>query len=450
MSGWPELVGTRTVRAGVAPGSEIRCGLIDTLLADLPISVAFCYRSLPDDDTLADGLARALKLVPSFAGRLRSTDDQLAIVCDDSGAEFSSYTIDEPLTEAIGRLILPGAGYADHVDAVKARLGGLPLLTVRVNRLADGAAVLGCSWQHAVGDLSTFIQLLRAWSAAVEGGQLPEPELVTDPEAYLDRVLPASDSGAALFRLPDAAEAEQLNQAVVQAPRANRSVQVYFGDAELARLRDDFSARAGRRLSVNDCLSAHLVWALRELTGDTEGRRLSLSVNIRPRLGLPDGATGNLVNEITLDYPAGALDPIELAVRIRDAVDDFVRSHLAVRASQDFLASIGPARFAECVPVAFDPIRQTLSLTSWTRAGLYDAVFGGQRPVLASPLANLQLPWIGWLLEGFDQRGLMLTIALPARLAARLRSPDGAAVLHRFRRPEDELPELAGELRKLA
>lgn len=450
MSGWPELVAARTVQSGLAPGTVIRCGLIDTLLADLPISVALCYRGLPDDDTLADGLARALQLVPAFAGRLRSDEDQLRIVCDDSGAAFSSYTIDEPLAETIGRLTLPGGGYVDHVDAAKARLGGLPLLTVRVNRLADGAAVLGCSWHHAVGDLSTFIQLLRAWSAAVEGGQLPEPVLVTDPEAYLDQVLPVEDSGVPLFRLPDAAEAEQLNQVVAQASRANRTVQVYFADAELARLRDGFSTRAGRRLSINDCLCAHLVGALRELTGDTEGRRLCLPVNIRPRLGLPAGATGNLVNEISLDYPAGVLDPVGLAVRIRDAVDDFVRSHLSVRANREFLASIGPARFADCVPAGFDPVRQTMMLTSWTKAGMYDVPFGGQRPVLASPLANLQLPWIGWLLEGFDQRGLLLTIALPARLAARLRTPDGAAVLHRFREPDDERPELASQLRKLA
>jgi hypothetical protein len=225
---------------------------------------------------------------------------------------------------------------------------------------------------------------------------------------------------------------------------------VYFGDAELARLRDEFSARAGRRLSINDCICAHLVGALRELTGDTEGRRLCLAVNIRPRLGLPEGATGNLVNEISLDYPAGVLDPVGLAVGIRDAVDDFVSSHLAVRANREFLASIGPARFGECVPVGFDPLRQTMFLTSWTKAGMYDVRFGGQQPVLASPLANLQLPWIGWLLEGFDRTGLLLTIALPARLAARLRTPDGAAVLHRFREPEDVLPGLAGELRKLA
>lgn len=450
MSGWPELVATRTVRAGLAPGTVIRCGLMDTLLADLPISVAFCYRSLPDDDTLADGLAQALAVVPAFAGRLLSSGDQLAIVCDDSGAEFSSYTVDEPLAEAIGRLTLPGAGYVDHVDAAKARLGGLPLLTVRVNRLADGAAVLGCSWQHAIGDLGTFVQLLRAWSAAVEGGQLPEPVLVTDPEAYLDQVLPAGGSAVSLLRLPDTAEAEQLSRAVAQAPRANRTVQVYFADAELARLRDEFSARAGRRLSVNDCLCAHLVGALRELTGDTEGRRLCLPVNIRPRLGLGESVTGNLVNEISLDYPAGPLDPVGLAVRIRDAVDDFVSSHLAVRADREFLAGIGAARFADCVPVGFDPIRQTMTLTSWAKAGMYDLPFGGQRPVLASPLANLQLPWIGWLLEGFDGRGQLLSIALPARLAARLRTPDGAAVLHRFRQPADELPELAGQLRKLA
>jgi hypothetical protein len=449
MSGWPELTRSCTVQAGRAPGTVIRCGLIDTILADLPISVVFFYRDAPDDDTFVRALAQALDRVPAFAGRLRTTGDQLEIVCDDSGVSLSCYTIAETLPEAIARVTMPGAGYADHVDAPKARLGGLPLFTVRISRLSDGGVVLGCSWHHSVGDLSTFMLLMRSWSAAVDATLPPEPVLVSDPEAYLDEVLPVEHSGMPHFRLLDAAEAEQVGREVAQALRTNRTVQVYFGDAELARMRERFSAEAGRRLSVNDCLCAHLVNSLRELNRDTESRWLALPVNIRPRLGLPEGAVGNLVSEIFMPCPAG-IGTAELAVEIRTAVETFVQSHLAIRANRAFLAGIGLARFGDCVPVGFDPIRRTMTLTNWTHSSMYDLPFGGHRPVLASPMANLQLPWLGWLLEGFDKTGLLLTIAVPARLAARLRSGEGSAALHRFREPDDALPELAATVRKLA
>jgi hypothetical protein len=449
MSEWPELVRAGTVRAGRAPGTVIRCGLIDTMLADLPMSVAFLYPDAPDDDTLERGLAQALDRMPAFAGRLRSTEDRLEIVCGDSGAALSSYTVSETLPEAIARLTLPGAGYADHVDAPKARLGELPLFTVRINRLSDGGMVLGCSWHHSVGDLSTFMLLMRSWSAAVEGSQPPSSVLITDPDGYLDEVLPAVDAGVPHLRLMDPVEQEEVGRAVAQAMRANRTVQVYFADAELARMRERFSAAAGSRLSINDCVCAQVASSLRELDGDTEDRWLALPVNIRPRLGLPDGVLGNLVNEIFLPCPAGT-EPVELAVRIRAAVQDFVESHLVLRANRRFLAAVGRDRFAECAPVGFDPVRRTMMLTSWTNAGMYDVAFGGHRPVLASPIANLQLPWIGWLLEGFDRTGLLLTIAVPARLAVRLRSAEGGAVLHRFRQPDDALPELARTVRKLA
>lgn len=60
-----------------------------------------------------------------------------------------------------------------------------------------------------------------------------------------------------------------------------------------------------------------------------------------------------------------------------------------------------------------------------------------------------QLPWVSWLVEGFDNSGLLYTIAVPSALAGRLRSPDGRAALHRFRRADDPLPHLVAEARKL-
>ncbi|MDX6356931.1 MAG: hypothetical protein QOF98_3834, partial [Streptomyces sp.] len=160
------------------PPMVLRCGLLDTLLADLSVSVVHFFEDALDEERLAAGLAVALAHVPVFAGRLRTAGDALEIVCDGSGVPMDSYDVAETLRDLMGRVTTPGAPLVDHVEATKARSGELPLLTVRISRTSDHGTALGVSWHHAVGDVQSFVLLMRAWSAAVEGQRLPEVELV--------------------------------------------------------------------------------------------------------------------------------------------------------------------------------------------------------------------------------------------------------------------------------
>ncbi len=449
MSAWPLLRESRTVHAGSAPGTVVRCGLTDATLADLPVSVVLFFEQAPDEDRLAAGLARALERLPVFAGRLRTRGEVLEIVCEDAGVPMDSYQVDETLSEAMGRVTLAGSGYVDHVEATAARQGGHPLLTVRLSRLNDGALALGCSWHHAVGDVQSFALLMRTWSAAVEGTELPEPGLVEDRDAYLDGVLPAEDCGRPSFRLPEPAELAELAREFTVAPRANRTVQVYFTEAEIARMRERFTTATGQRLSTNDVLCAHTVNTVRVLDEDQQARHLTMPVNLRRALDLPAEVVGNLLGEVYLRCaPAGA--PEQLAVEIRAAVNDFARSQLSLRSNRTFLESIGHARLRDCVPLGFDPARRTFTFSNWSGFGLYEITFDGLSPVLFSPAATLQLPWVAWLVEGFERTGKLLTIVLPAKLAGRLRTEAGQAALHPFREPQDELPKLAQTMRKLA
>ncbi|WP_018685867.1 acyltransferase [Actinokineospora enzanensis] len=453
MSGWPELRSSRTVRAGHAPGTVITCGVTDTVIADVPVSVVFFFDRVLDDEVLAAGLSRALAAVPAFAGRLRTVGDRLEIVCDDAGIPLETYDLDDTLPKAISRVTLPNAGFVDHVASNAARQGGLPLLTVRLTRLADGTCALGCSFHHSVGDLASFMLLVRAWSAEVEGVDRPEITTLVDPDAYLDESLPETDSGRPGFRLQTPEQAARLTAEIDAAPRANRTVQVFFGDAEIARLREEASTAACRKLSTNDVLCAHVATTLRGLDGDTaesaETRSLAMPVNVRRFLGIDPGVVGNLVSEIFITSPAGA-DTVAVATRIREAVEDFPRAHLNLRANRAFLESIGRARLGECIPIGFDPDRKTMTITNWSRFGIYDVAFQGARPVFFSPTSNLQLPWVAWLVEGFEGRGILLTVAVPARLANLLRGPAGRAALHRSREADDPLPELVTTVRKLA
>jgi hypothetical protein len=421
---------------------------MDTMLADLAVSVVYFFEESLDEEALAVGLGRALRRLPVFGGRLRTVGDRLDLVCDDAGVPMTSYDVDETLHGAMARVILPGAELVDHIDAAKARSGGLPLLTVRISRLADGGTALGVCWHHAVGDVQTFVLLMQAWSAAVEGNALPEVEPVPDQDAYLDRVLPAEDCGRPGFRLPEPGESEFLAREVFLAPRANRTVQIYFGDAETERMKRAFSAEAGRRLSTGDVLCGHMVSTIRELDGDAEARELTVPVNVRRPLGLPAGVLGNLLSEIHLPCAARS-SGAEVAAGLRGAVDDFVAGHLNLRANLGFLEAIGRSRLGDCIPLGFDPARRRFTFSNWSRFGAYQISFQGRTPVFFSPAANLQLPWVSWMVEGFENTGSLFTVVLPARLAGRLRGPEGRAAVHRFREPGDVLPAQVAALPKL-
>ena len=449
MSGRSRPHESRTIRSGHAAGTVIRCGLRDTMLANVPISAVFFFEHALDGERLADGLARALHQVPVFGGRMRTRDERLEIVCDDAGVPMTTFDVDETIGEAIGRVMLPSSDFVEHIDGSRERLGGYPLLTVRLSRLADGGVALGCSWHHGVGDMHSLALFMRAWSAYVEGTPPPEVRVLEDLDTYLDKMLPPEDAGASGFRLPDPEEAAGLRREIDGAMLFNRPVQIYFTDAEVDRMQQTFSAEAGRRLSKHDVLSGHLSAAIRELDADTAERKLIMPVNIRRPLDIPAAIVGNLVEDVQVGCAGGAA-AAAIAAGVRAAIDDFPRSHLRFRASWAFLEAVGPARFGDCFPYGFDPPGRAIVVTNWSRFGAYDVTFGGQRPAFVSPTTRLPLPWVCWLIEGFGGAGYLATVILPSRLSARLRGADGGAVLHRFREPGDPLPALAGAVRKLA
>ncbi|MBD0690015.1 acyltransferase [Streptomyces sp. CBMA123] len=448
MTIWPQPRSSRTVRAGRADGRVLRLGLMDTMLADLAVSVVLCFDRPLDEDRLAAGLALALHRVPVFAGRLRTDDGALRAVCDDSGVPLEVYSVDGTLTEVMGRVVAAGSELVDPVDAVAARTGDAPLLTVRITRTADGGTVLGCSWHHAIGDLHSFMLLLRIWSAAVEGEPLPEAELVADQDALLEAVLPAEDCGRPGFRVPSAAEAELLAREAAAGPRANRTLQIAFTDAEVDRMREEFGAAAGRRLSSADALCAHVLATLRAVDGDEAERMLTVPVNARRWLGLSPALVGNLLSEVHLPHrPKDG--PAVLAAELRSAVEEFPAAHLNLRANLDFLAGLGRSRLGECVPLGFDPTERRFSFSNWSGFGAYRLNFQGGPPVFFSPAANYPLPWVSWTIEGYRGEGRLSTVVLPARLAARLRGADGRAALHRFRSATDQPPASAAVLPKV-
>ncbi|BBC29277.1 hypothetical protein SGFS_005710 [Streptomyces graminofaciens] len=452
MSGSPRPDGSGTytgaVRAGHASGKVVRCALADLRVVESSVSVLFYFDRALDEAPLREGLARALAHVPAFAGRLRRRDDALEIVCDDSGATMTTADSGLDLAQAVAEAAVAETDLVERMDPSAAWSGGDPLLKVRLTRLSDGGTALGCTWHHAVGDIRSLMTLMRAWSASVEGSTPPEALVVEDREGYLDDVLPPTGSRQPGYRLLPPADVEQQWAAAYRALQESRNLQIYFSHAEVSRLRRRLSDAAGRELSLTNVLHAHLIDVLRRFHDEPHPDQLLMPVDVRHRLGLPSGVVGNLTGDMFVPCPPDRA-PEAVAADIRAALDDFVGSHLNLRALHDFLVE-HRTRMKECLQVGLEllPRQKYAVVNSWTGAGLYDISFGTHRPVCVSQ-SSLPFPWMVLVTEGFDRTGYLCTVGVAADVAERLASEDGRAALHRFREPGDVLPDLAGAVANL-
>ncbi|QWF84534.1 acyltransferase [Amycolatopsis sp. CA-230715] len=427
---------TRVIKAGRASGAVVRCGLIDSMTIDMAVVATFFYDRTLDVDRLADGLSRALDLVPVFGGRIRGDTASAEIVCSDSGVPMTVTEVDRTLADTI---TLAGAfGYPSEPTGA----GELPLLAIRVSRLADGGTVVGCSWNHTVGDTHSFMLLMRAWSACVDGGEIPAVDIVDDRDAFLDRVLPPQGDVAADYTEIGPGDAEGIMRRLSSsAAQPTETVQLAFTEAEVARLRDALRVKAGRWLSASDAVSAHVLTSLAGLEDPPKARDLTVPVNIRRPLGLSASVIGNLLGKIELPY-APDISPERLAASLRGAIEGYPVSHLNLRANLEFLAKPDRRFLQTFVPTAVLSERPSTVLTNWAGFGAYDITFDGNRPRFFSPRGDMAFPWMGLLSEGPDRAGLICTIGVPEYLAARLRTPGAGAAMHRYRADHDAVSPL--------
>ena len=80
-----------------------------------------------------------------------------------------------------------------------------------------------------------------------------------------------------------------------------------------------FLERTGRTLSKNDVLYAHVFSLITDLDNYGKDRYLSIPVNYRDRLGLPQNLLGNMVDFINVSLPQSA-DPFEAAQAVKNSI----------------------------------------------------------------------------------------------------------------------------------
>ena len=297
-----------------------------------------------------------------------------------------------------------GLWLVDPVNGATARWGLGPLCKVRVTHLADDATAIGFSWHHAIGDMQTAMHFMNAWAAAAADKPLAEPLIVEDRAAYLDEHLPADGAREPGVRCLGLAEFARSALYLAKDARKQRTLSLYFGEDEIARMRDAYGSRM--RLSANDVVCAHVSEALMKADPAVDRRTLAIAVNARNRCGLDPMLVGNIITTLNVDLRRGEAAG-SIAERIRHNVDHFADEHCDMRINQQFLDAAGAWRAARCVSTAFNPARWNPLVSNWSGFGVYriqfedtchvvlHAVDEGARCGTRRPDGRGRRPWTG-------------------------------------------------------
>jgi hypothetical protein len=437
-------VSTELIRPLHAERLEIRCNVGDAIVANLAVHIVFFFERHLDTGALTRAFAHALTNLPIFAGRMTVVDGRMAIRCEGQGVPFTSVSSGRTLREAIRSVSADSGGWLiDPVNGATARWGLGPLCKVRVTHLADDATAIGFSWHHAIGDMQTSMHFMNAWAAAAADKPLAEPLIVEDRAAYLDEHLPADGAREPGVRCLGLAEFARSALYLAKDARKQRTLSFYFGEAEIARMRDAYGNRM--RLSANDVVCAHVSEALMEADPAVDRRTLAIAVNARNRCGLDPMLVGNIITTLNVDLRRGEAAS-SIAQRIRHNVDHFADEHCDMRINQQFLDVAGAWRAARCVISAFNPARWNPVITNWSGFGAYRIQFEDAFPSYCTPVMKLPVAGGGALMQGADGRGLAFQMSLPPREFEATSSPAIREHLHRFRCAGDDIPRLHCEV----
>jgi Transferase family len=425
---------------------EIRCNVGDVALSNVAVHLVFFFERRLDTKALAGAFAHALNSFPMFAGRMALAGGRMRIRCKGQGAPFASVSSDRTIREAIQSVSEDRGGWLiDPVNGATARWGLGPLCKVRVTHLADNATAVGFSWHHAIGDMQTAMHFMNAWAAAAADKPMADPLIVEDRAAYLDAHLPAGGAHEAGVRCLGLAEIARSALYIAKDARKQRTLSLYYGEDEIARMREYYGSRM--RLSANDVVCAHVSEALMNADRAVDRRTLAIAVNVRSQCGLDPMLVGNIVTALNVDLRRG--EPARaIAERIRHHVDSFAAEHCDMRINQKFLDAAGRWRGARCVAASFNPVQWNPLITNWTGFGVYRIQFEGTFAVYCAPVMSIPFAGVGVLVEGAGGRGLVFQMTLPPNDFEAMSSPAIREHLHRFRHVDDDIPRLHHEVRR--
>ncbi len=425
----------------------ITCSITDQLVKNFPVPVVFFYRKKIDYRVLIDALKEVLSDFPIFAGTLKNIDGNLSIDCNNQGVLFSVTKEDYTLDKVLNKLPrIKKKRLVELINPKKVISHQIPIVTIKIVYFLCGGMTLGVCWHHSIGDMQTFMCLMKAWSKAVNKEEYLLPLIVRERNEYLQTNLEKNDNTSPGVRYLNTRKLLRLLFYLLLPARNQFSFGFYFSENELQNMREEFLAKTAQKLSTNDVLCAYLFSIISELDAYKKKRYLSITVNYRSRTQLPQNILGNFISFINI-LTNQRVEPFQLAKEIRASVDHFQSLHMNFFATQKYIEQNGGIKKIDrFVPTSLDPINRTLAVTNWANFGVYDITFGDSKPFYFTPFGDAPFPWLSVIVEGFSNDGLVFYVALPSKLAKKLMQEDNLRKIHQYRDQKEIVPELIGKL----
>ncbi len=70
----------------------------------------------------------------------------------------------------------------------------------------------------------------------------------------------------------------------------------------------------------------------------------------------------------------------------------------------------------------------------WSNFSVYSIDFGIAEPYLFLPIGQDLVPWVSCIVEGFENKGLLVSLLLPAKTMNRFIQSDMLQYIHRYRK----------------
>jgi hypothetical protein len=405
----------------------IQCAVRDHFTFRIPVPVVFFYPKIIDAGLIVRALEHVLSDFPIFAGVLVRDKGQLYVDCNNQGVSVKIIRSNQSFAQELAIFPdLPATTFVDQFDPFKALKQRKPVLTIKITYYADGTAI-GYCWSHVVGDMSTFMELQKALSAFALGRSYEKPIIPEDRESYFLKYGNVTEEPSRLKRLG----IMDIFRFLKAFNSRKRSLFVYFPQEEVAALRDALSDKAGRKLSRNDAMCAHLLSLIAQCRKDKETtHHASVIVDVRQRAGIPQNSLGNCVDAIMFKF-----DQPQLVEGMANTIHSAVKNHLFCPSSQlDFVRKNGGMKIVnQVMPNDMLPQYKNLNISSWTKFGVYSVDLGMGPPSVFLPMGEMPLPWLCCIFDGFNNRGLIVALALPAKVGNRLARPSMLEKVHQYR-----------------
>ncbi|CAN6457539.1 unnamed protein product [Victoria cruziana] len=279
-------VSTTWVKPETRVHGEIPLTIFDRASADMHIPLLLVYDAPTASNTkIKLALAKALNYYPALAGKL-SGGSPVIVLDEDAGAPVSEMCVEANLHDFLPLKKPTPDLFTLHLRTQESN----PLLMIQITRFSCGGLVLGVSNNHMVADGQSMSNFFVTWS-----------QLVMEKEV---KPIPEHDSSLLRPRDPPMpGHPHQDMEFSMSPPGDDQPPEIY--DGAIANLRVHYSydfinklkEREETKHSTFECLLSHL-WKKVTVARGLDDRvvtRARVSVNGRPRLGIPSEYFGNLV-----------------------------------------------------------------------------------------------------------------------------------------------------------